>query len=58
MGKFRQQLNLDTEQYEILDETGKVIFSVKLEDNQIVIKTEREVWSGPINLLTFSDSWK
>jgi len=56
MGKFRQQLNLDTEQYEILDETGKVIFSVKLEDNQIVIKTEREVWSGPINLLTFSDS--
>ena len=40
--------------YQIIDDTGKVVFSAQLENNQIIIKTEQEVWAGPINLLELS----
>lgn len=40
--------------YQIIDDNGKIVFSAQLENNQIIIKTEHEVWAGPINLLELS----
>lgn len=57
MKKLKQQLNSITNQYEILDDSNNILLSVQLEENnQIVIKTDKEVWAGPINLLTFTDN--
>lgn len=40
--------------YEIVDDAGKTVFSAQLDNDQIIIKTEQEVWAGPINLLDLS----
>lgn len=44
--------------YIIIDETGKNILTIKLNNelpnNQIIIETNKEVYSGPIDLINFS----
>ena len=44
--------------YYIYDDNGVVLFSIELTNepnNQIIISTENEVYSGPIDFLSFSD---
>ena len=44
--------------YYIYDENGIVLLSIELTNepnNQVIISTESEVYSGPINFLTFSN---
>lgn len=43
--------------YKIYSETGEELFSVEITDkpnNQVIIKTENEVFSGPLHLLYFA----
>lgn len=45
--------------YFIYNSEGKVIFSVELTEepnNQIVIKTNKEVYAGPIDFISFSEN--
>jgi hypothetical protein len=48
--------------YYIYDDKNKIIFSVELTDlaefpnNQIVIRTEKEVFAGPIDFIKFSEN--
>lgn len=44
--------------YYIYNDDGHVLFSVKITDlpgNQIVIYTDKEVYAGPIELISFKD---
>ena len=44
--------------YFIYDKEGNVIFSVELTaepNNQIVIKTPKEVYAGPIDFISFNE---
>lgn len=53
---LNHHINLNNE-YEILTEDGQVVFTVKITDkpgNQIIIETDTEVFSGPIQLLNLS----
>lgn len=40
--------------YQVINKDNEIVFSVHLEDNQIVIETQKEVYAGPIDFLTFS----
>lgn len=45
--------------YFIYDSEDKVIFSVELTEepnNQIVIKTNKEVYAGPIDFISFNEN--
>ena len=45
--------------YYIYNEEGHVLFSIKLTDepgNQIVIYTDKEVYAGPIDLISFMEN--
>ena len=45
--------------YFIYDKNGNVIFSVELTaepNNQIVIKTPKEVYAGPIDFISFNEN--
>lgn len=45
--------------YYIYNDDGHVLFSVKITDlpgNQIVIYTDKEVYAGPIELISFKDN--
>lgn len=45
--------------YLIYDEEGNVIFSVSLTakpNNQIVIRTNKEVYAGPIDFISFNEN--
>lgn len=45
--------------YFIYDEEGTVIFSVELTvepNNQIVIRTNKEVYAGPIDFISFNEN--
>lgn len=47
--------------YVIYDDEGKEIFSVELTEepnNQIIIKTQKEVYAGPIDFISFSENIK
>ena len=47
------------DRYVIYDDKGNEIFSVELTDepnNQIVIKTPKEVYAGPIDFISFSEN--
>lgn len=50
---------LFADKYVIYDDKGNEIFSVELTDepnNQIVIKTQKEVYAGPIDFISFSEN--
>lgn len=52
---------LFADRYVIYDDKGNEIFSVELTDlpnNQIVIKTLKEVYAGPIDFISFSENIK
>ena len=45
--------------YYIYNDEGYVLFSLKLTDepgNQVVIYTNKEVYAGPINLISFKEN--
>ena len=45
--------------YYILDNNDEIILTIELTEmpgNQIVLTTAKEVYAGPINLLTFDES--
>jgi hypothetical protein len=47
--------------YYIFDDNNKIIFSIELTDgadypnNQVVIRTEKEVFAGPVDFVKFSE---
>ena len=50
---------LFADKYVIYDDKGTEIFSVELTDepnNQIVIKTPKEVYAGPIDFISFNEN--
>lgn len=50
---------LFADRYVIYDDKGNEIFSVELTDepnNQIVIKTPKEVYAGPIDFISFNEN--
>ncbi len=54
---MRHELFVD--RYVIYDEEGNEIFSVELTDepnNQIIIRTNKEVYAGPIDFISFSEN--
>jgi hypothetical protein len=54
---MRHELFVD--RYVIYDDEGKEIFSVELTEepnNQIIIKTPKEVFAGPIDFISFSEN--
>jgi hypothetical protein len=54
---MRHELFVD--RYVIYDDEGKEIFSVELTDfpnNQIIIKTQKEVFAGPIDFIRFDEN--
>lgn len=45
--------------YYIYDKDGRVVFQVELTsepNNQIIIKTENEIYAGPIEFISFSEN--
>lgn len=45
--------------YYIYNDDGHILFSIKITDlpgNQIVIYTDKEVYAGPIELISFKDN--
>lgn len=51
--------NISGNVYYIYNDDGYVLFSIKLTDepgNQIVIYTNKEVYAGPIDLISFKES--
>ena len=47
--------------YYLLDEDGKVLLKITPTDipgNQVIIETEREVYAGPVNLISFDTNPK
>lgn len=54
---MRHELFVD--RYVIYDDEGKEIFSVELTEepnNQIIIKTPKEVYAGPIDFISFNEN--
>ena len=50
---------LFTDRFVIYDDDNNEIFSVELTDlpnNQIIIKTPKEVYAGPIDFISFSEN--
>lgn len=50
---------LQDDVYNIVDDEGKIIFSVTLvpdlPNNQVVIRTKKEVYAGPIDFIAFKE---
>jgi len=56
-GGIKMEHKIADNLYYIYDDNGLVLLSIKLTDkpnNQIIISTESEVYSGPISLLDLS----
>lgn len=51
------KIDFETNTYSIFDDDANELLSIDLTKepgNQIIIKTEKEIYSGPIELLSFS----
>ena len=52
---------IEDEVYHLYDNSGKELISIELTDlpnNQIIIKTPKEVYAGPIDFISFSENIK